>query len=166
MTDYVLGLVNKYRRIGILVDTNLLLMYFVGLFDPRLISKFKSTVQFSQEDFKLLRSFLSQFDSLVTTPNILTEVNSFSNKWAETFKAPYYAVFAGTIGVLNEIYLPSKVTSALPEFVRFGLTDAGIFQVARNKYLVLTDDFRLSQYLSASGIVVINFAHTSHEHPC
>jgi hypothetical protein len=47
----------------------------------------------------------------------------------------------------------------MPEFVRFGLTDASIAGVARNRYLVLTDDFRLSNFLRSERQDVVNFNH-------
>ena len=37
--------------------------------------------------------------------------------------------------------------------------DTGILRLARGKYLVLTDDFRLSQYLQKMEIDVLNFNH-------
>ena len=42
-------------------------------------------------------------------------------------------------------------------FSRFGLTDCGIILLAKNKYLVLTDDLKLHLYLKALGIDTINF---------
>lgn len=46
-----------------------------------------------------------------------------------------------------------------PEFGKFGLTDAGIYEVARGNYLVLTDDFKLSQHMLSRHIEAINFNH-------
>ncbi len=45
------------------------------------------------------------------------------------------------------------------QFAKFGLTDAAIAEIAAKKYLVLTDDFRLSQSLQAAGIDALNFNH-------
>ena len=44
-------------------------------------------------------------------------------------------------------------------FPRFGLTDTAILLAAKGKYLVLTDDFPLAQYLQTEAIDVINFNH-------
>ncbi len=35
MSDYVTDLLDRYRKAGVLVDTNLLLLYLVGTFDGR-----------------------------------------------------------------------------------------------------------------------------------
>lgn len=157
MIEYVVSLVNKHRKSGVLVDTNLLLLYFVGSFNQEEIPKFKRTKQFAIEDYATLHDFLALFKTIVTTPNILTEVNSFSNQLAEHLKPGYFEVFAEGITLLDERYTPSSDISTMSEFHRFGLTDAGILHIARNEYLVLTDDFRLSQYLQTKQVSVLNF---------
>ncbi len=159
MSDFVAGLIERYRSSGILVDTNLLLLYFVGSLDPNLISTFKRTIAFTSEDFVLLNRLLREFRRVVTTPNILTEVNSLSNQLPENIKQRYFPLFAKGIMLLEEIYTPSRDIAVRREFVAFGLTDTGIFHNAANVYLILTEDFRLSQVLAAQGIDVINFNH-------
>ncbi len=81
--DGLTSLVTKYRRQGILVDTNLLLLFCVGAHDPNQIEKFKRTRTYIKDDFELLAHFLAAFDKVITTPNILTEVNSLSNQLSE-----------------------------------------------------------------------------------
>ncbi len=75
MSDHVLQLVERYRSRGVLVDSNVLLLYFVGAYQRQLVPRFKRTAQFTVEDYDLLVHFLSNFRRIVTTPNILTEVN-------------------------------------------------------------------------------------------
>jgi len=159
MSDYDLALIDRYRKAGVLVDTNLLLLYFVGLYDPTFIPKFKRTDIFTMDDYLVLTLFLKEFSRVVTTPNILTEVNSFSNQLPENLKPDYYAKFARGIAALEEIYMPSRDISISLLFGLFGLTDAGIFLTSKDTFLVLTDDRRLSAYLNASGVDAINFNH-------
>jgi hypothetical protein len=159
MSDYELALVAKYRKLGVLVDTNLMLLYFIGAFDVEFIPRFKRTQNFSQQDYMLLTLFLSEFSVIATTPNILTEINSFANQIEGRLKKDYYVRFADEILKLEEIYLSSKIIARLPEFRQFGLTDAGILNAARNKYLVLTDDLKLSTYANGFGVEAMNFYH-------
>ena len=44
-------------------------------------------------------------------------------------------------------------------FEKFGLTDTAIIHSSRDKYLVITDDFPLSNYLRTNDVDVINFTH-------
>jgi uncharacterized protein YaiI (UPF0178 family) len=96
---------------------------------------------------------------VVTTPNILTEVNSLSNQLPEEIKSAYYSKIATQITNLEEHYLASNKVCTLEHFKKFGLTDSGIIDSVKDKYLVLTDDFKLASYLQNVGIDAINFNH-------
>jgi rRNA-processing protein FCF1 len=159
MNDEVQRLVVRYARKGILIDTNILLLYFVGSFDQDLISSFKRTLQFTVEDYNTLLLLLQMFDRLVTTPNILTEVSNFSGQLGEPAKTSYFYTFAKQLALMEEHYVASREVAAEDEFIKMGLTDASIFKLPKDQYLVLTDDFRLSQSLQHKGIDVINFNH-------
>jgi rRNA-processing protein FCF1 len=155
--DYYLELVYRYQSRGLLIDTNLLLVYFVGCYDPSYIQRFKRTWTFTVEDFEALRRVFLFFKRVITTPNILTEVNSLSNQLPEAVKINYYAKATEQIIEIEEHYKESSKVCSLEHFGKFGLTDSGIIDLVKNKYLVLTDDFRLANYLQTVGIDVINF---------
>ncbi|HUY92680.1 MAG TPA: PIN domain-containing protein [Pirellulales bacterium] len=152
-------LIERYRAKGILVDANLLLLYFVGKFDSNGISTFKRTSQFNAEDFNLLDRLLKLFKRVVTTPNVLAEVNSLSGQWGEPAKSKYFQRFASEIETVEEEYIQSRVAGREPLFVRVGLTDTTIALAAHDRYLVLTDDFKLAQLLEHRGLAVLNFNH-------
>ena len=50
-----------FRRKSLLIDSNLLLLFIVGLCDPARIVKFKRTAQFTVDDFECLKDFVGQF---------------------------------------------------------------------------------------------------------
>ena len=58
---------------------------------------------------------------------------------------------------LNESYLESREVVKTNSFTKFGLTDCGIVNIAKDKYLVLTDDLKLAHYLQNIEIDTINF---------
>ncbi len=149
----------RYRQAGILVDTNILLLFFIGAFDQSLIPRFKRTRQFTVEDYTTLISILGLFDKIVTTPHILTEVSNLSGQLGEPVRSEYFKKFSSGIILLEEENVAGRDVAQMQEFVRFGLTDSGIIRVTRGRYLVLTDDFRLSQYLQGAGVDVVNFNH-------
>lgn len=155
MTDeYIERLLRRYFPTGILVDTNILLLLFVGTLSKEKIAKFDRTDQFTPTDYDLLVDLLQSFRVIATTPNILTEVNSLLNKLGE----PARQVFASGLTILDETYLPSKQIASLDwPFLKYGLTDCGIAEVAQGKYLVLTDDLKATSYFNQRGIDTINF---------
>jgi rRNA-processing protein FCF1 len=159
MNVYIDELIQRYRRKGILVDTNILLLYCIGAVNKNEISIFKRTKQFVPEDYDTLLGLLNNFESIVTTPNILTEVSNLSGQLKDNLKLTYFNFFKENIKLLKEEYVPSLQAANIPEFSRFGLTDAAIINHAKGKYLVLTEDFHLSQYLQHEGIDAINFNH-------
>lgn len=60
---------------------------------------------------------------------------------------------------MTEIYRESRSITKLEKFLNYGLKDSGIIDVTANNYLVLTDNFKLSNYLGKRDIDVINFNH-------
>lgn len=157
--EYVETLLTQYRNRGILIDANLLLLFFVGMYDRRRVSSFKGTKKFTVEDFDLLKQMFSYFNKVITTPNILTEVSNLSNQLREDEKDSYHTSFAMRIASFDERYTTSVEICAREYFSKFGLTDSGVIELVRGKYLVLTDDFKLSNYLQKANIDVINFNH-------
>lgn len=151
-------LLQQYHSRGLLIDANILLMYFVGRFDRTRIPRFKRTEQFSVSDFDLLVRLMPHFRRLVATPHVLAEVNSLSNAMAEPAKTHYFEMFAQEIERLDEEYVSSSVAACLPYFPRFGLTDSTIISLAE-RFLVLTDDLKLARFLNSSGRDALNFNH-------
>ena len=90
MTDPLLALMQRYHSRGVLVDTNILLLYFVGKFKREQVPNFKRTAQFTPEDFDLLFRLLSRFDHIVTTPNVLSEVSNLSAQLGERRRLPIF----------------------------------------------------------------------------
>ena len=157
-------LVQRYCTAGVLVDTNILLLLFVGSIETRLIKQFKRTRErFEERDFDLIMSFLALFKSrIVTTPHILTEVSNLAGQLGSR-KKQFFPHFAKGISRLIEHYEPSANLARAGSFAKFGLTDAAIINLVQDQFLVLTDDFPLANYLSKQGVDVINFNHLRFE---
>lgn len=157
MKDEISSLFARYQQKEILIDTNILLLYFVGTVNRERISRFKRTQQFVPENYDLLVQILDSFQKIVTTPNILTEVNSLANQLGEPERSRCFTIFAEGISKLEESYISSKAIATNERFTKFGLTNFGISNLAKNQYLVLTDDLKLAVYLQKEAIDTINF---------
>jgi len=72
-------LIEKHRSKGVLLDTNLLVLFLVGQIDRRQISVFKRTRNFSVEDFHLLGRLVGTFGTLITTPHVLAQVSDLTD---------------------------------------------------------------------------------------
>ena len=61
--EYILAKRNKFK--GLLIDTNLLLLLLVGLFDQDEIGKVKRTEKFTIEDFEKLKNLLTRYSKKI-----------------------------------------------------------------------------------------------------
>ncbi len=110
-------------------------------------------------NFDLLLRIISNFSKVITTPQILTEVNSLTNQLGEPERSHALMILKEAINQFMEIYSPSQEIAKHTEFSRFGLTDCAISLTASNQYLVLTDDLKLTYHLNNQQIDTINFNH-------
>lgn len=164
MPEDVASKIRRHLRSGVLVDTNLLLVYFVGLYDSvsgyQVINNFKYTKgRYDTGDFDVLIALLERFDTRITTPHILTEVSNMLGQLSDPARTTCFELLKQTIPSLHELSISSTQLSDDEAFLKFGIADTAIRKVAEDSYLVLTDDFRLAGYLDRIGIDALNFHH-------
>jgi len=148
-----------YRKAGALIDTNLLLLLFVGSHARDLIQNFKRTRLYSLQDYDIIDQLARFFHPIATTPNILTEVSNLCGQFPDKIHAEVFETFRHQILVLTETYVHSHEASKADDFPSLGLTDSVISIIAERGLLVITDDFPLSNRLAARSLRVINFNH-------
>ena len=151
MNDNLRRLLGKYRKKGLLIDTNLLVLYIVGSLDIELIRDFSRTSQFTIDDFYLLSDFSDLFDLKITTPHILTEASNLIGK-----SRNLRGLLKIYISNADEKFLESSKVTENDDFIDFGLTDTAIINVSQNSCLVLTDDRPLYGFLINKGIDTVS----------
>lgn len=152
-------MLRKYRLKGLLVDTNLLLLYLAGSYDKRLIGRFKRIAKYDATDFVRVSSMIRLAGALVSTAHILTEVSNLSMQMPERDYQDYFRWIARTGSAINERQIEAQRIFSNELFPRMGMTDSGIMELAPNSYLVLTDDFPLANRLEHMKVDVINYNH-------
>ena len=157
MTDPLEEMLNRHLGKSVLIDTNILLLLFVGGFDRTLITSFKRTAVYTADDFDLLLNLLTLIPRVVTTPHVLAEVNSLSGQLGEPKRTEYFQFFAEQLELLDERYVRSDAAAKSEWFAKIGLTDSGILAASADGLLVLTDDFRFGHFLALSDVDTINF---------
>lgn len=162
MIEEITEFYKQYRHKGILIDTNILILWVVGTVNRERISLFNRTKTFTPNDYDILSQIIDYFSKIVTTPHILTEVNSLMNTLGEPERSNALKILAKAIknsDKVHEEYRESFQIMQNEKFSKFGLTDCGILEICQGRYLVLTDDFKLAGYLSSQNIDTINFNH-------
>ncbi|HEU6449697.1 MAG TPA: hypothetical protein VFV23_14790 [Verrucomicrobiae bacterium] len=157
--NYFDSLVKKYRRKGILIDTNLLIGLLVGTLGPIHLTNCRATKAFTKEDFFLLKSFVEQFETIISTPHILTEVSNLAGRLPESLTENFRSVFRLVIEKLAENHFSALEIVRDNGFPRLGITDTAIAMTVPGTYLVLTDELPLYGILSTRKVDVINFNH-------
>ena len=146
-------------RAGLLIDTNLLVLFVVGTVNLHRIRNFKRTSQYDRADYEFLLRVIEQFTPLYTLPHVMAEVSNLTDmSGPERWLARQ--VLKERLETLQEPVIPSRRASQDERYERLGLVDAAIAVVAREeKCAVLTDDLDLYLELSRQGTGVLNFAH-------
>ena len=143
-----------------IVDTNVLLLLLVGLYDPLEIRNCAKTQRYSQDDFKLLKKILERFDcQIVLTPQILVEVYRHARDVFSREKLGKFLL--GIVKKFKDCSEQHVGFNVLMEnedvLIRFGFTDISIIEAAKQlDAVVITDE--LDMYVNFYTVVpVIKF---------
>ena len=140
----------------IFIDTNALIVLVVGMIDKSLISSHRRTSIYEIVDFENLAYLIGDLDRIVTTPNVLTEVDNLLNNFQKGHRWTYFQVLKELISNSTEQFIQSKLCLNLDAFFELGLTDTGVLEICKNCDFLITGDSRLSDYASAYGIKVVD----------
>lgn len=80
------ALLEKHRGRGVLVDSNLLVLFITGSVNRRRIQTSKRTSGFTDEDFDLLVRLIDHFGKLIATPHVLSQVSDLTDLKADELR--------------------------------------------------------------------------------
>jgi hypothetical protein len=152
----------KHQGRGAILDTNLLVLLFVGVADQKLIASFKRTrsLGFSIGDFELLQRVIRFLGGkITTTPHILAETSNYVFQLGKPSRSRVLEKAATMIEGFSELYAAAIELTKRREFCTHGLTDTGIFDAARNGGLIVSVDFDLVAHANKSSLGAVNFNH-------
>lgn len=153
--------IKKHVSKGVLLDTNLLVLLIIGLIGKHEISRHKTTGAYIPEDFDLLFEFLKLFRKIVVTPHVLAETSNLVDTFSGEKKSYPFLAILDLLEKSNllEVHIPAIDICKSEGFTKYGLTDVGLINVAKDNYLLLTDDIKMSGFAEKMGVDVINFNH-------
>lgn len=151
------ALINKHRAKGVLLDTNLLVLYLVGKTNPRRVLDFKRTQRFDIPDFQLLERLVRWFGTLFTTPHVLTQTSDLTVLRGDELTT-IRNIFRTVIKDMQECFDDSVHVSTDSTFNSLGLADAAIAVAGKRGLLVLTADLELYLTLQQRGLDTLNFS--------
>lgn len=149
----------------IILDANLALLLVVGLTNRSYIAIHKRLQGYDAIDFDILLEIISGTSDVVLTPNVLTETSNLIRYVKEPIRSEVSVILADLISKGNELFIASREAAARAEYVRLGLTDAVLLEIASRDAILLTIDLDL--YLAAlnANLSAQNFNHIKEARP-
>lgn len=144
---------------SVLIDTNLLLLLIVGLYDKNIIGIHKRTKGFTPEDYDLLIRQINGFNTLWITSHCLAETSNLLKQTHkdQAVKLLYYlSQFCRTT---RESHISKKYIFDNEAYLSLGVSDTGLVQKSKRVNCVYTVDLDLYIKLSNIGQRVVNFNH-------
>lgn len=150
----------RFRESGVAIDTQLLLLLWIGGFDRQLFESFKRVKQrYVETDYDLLLAVVGMCPKLVTTPNVLTEVVNLAGQLPDQTALEFREELRRVIPSWDERVFASRERVQDKSFLKLGLADSTLEGLARQNVLVLTHDFPLYGSLMNAGLPAMNFTH-------
>ena len=109
------------------------------------------------EDYALVIKLIDRPPAVATTAYALTEASNLLRQCGDPMRSEIMAGLAGIIGLVDELTPAASGVCTTPEFIRLGLTDAGLCHLDPDLYEVLSADRDLVIALQARGFQVVNF---------
>ncbi len=144
---------------GLLIDSNLLVLFTVGTVNPVRIPSFKRTSRYDRDAFDLLVRVMSRYDQIYTVAHVMAEVSNLTDlNGQERLQAR--RILATTVALFEEPHVASSEAAGAAPYEDLGLADSAISIVARQtKCSVLTDDLGLYLSLLREDLPAVNFTH-------
>jgi len=133
---------------SVLLDTNLLVLLIIGLYDKNLINSHKRTTQFTIDDFELLLKSIGGYELLWVTSHCLAEVSNLLKQTNKSHAQQLLMFFKGFIFDKKESHVPKEIIFKENIFMRLGVADTGIIVKAKRVNCVFTVDLDLYLELS------------------
>lgn len=158
----LLGYIQKHRATGVMLDTNLLLLYIFGRFAPDMIGRSRLAV-YDCDSTSLLLRYIEHFDRILTTHHVLAETSNLArqmlkgDKWRVMCDAVFPLFCVPEQSTLERVCVSTETIDPLL-FARLGLTDAALAQYSDGG-LLLTADLDLYVEVVSAGKDAINFNH-------
>jgi len=137
---------------GIVLDANVAMLYVVGSINPKQIPKHHRTSAYHSNDYWTLLTLVSKARTSFAVPHTLTELSNLGDT-TPLFRLAFRSLFRD----IEELPLKSIVGFDSNVFIRSGLTDAMLVEVAQQNYLVITADHALYSFITNLGRPCINF---------
>lgn len=170
--DDIRKFINKYNPDGLIVDTNVLILFLIGSYDASFIEGCgiinNGKRKYDIKDFNLLKDILNLFKKIIITPQIIAELSNLSVTGGGIYGEKLISYLQTIIKFLKSVdeqhqRLDCLWGMELEIISRYGFTDMTMYELSRQTKLpILTDDLQFYLY-SYGKIPIIKFADISNQ---
>lgn len=156
-----LGRIVRASRNGLILDSNLLIIYLVGLYRKELVKDFLPG-KCLESDFDIIKWMVQRYRlQCVVTPQILAEVSNLTfDRFQNPLLRQYLDRVIGFVRASDEEYTHKNDLLDKYHLPKLGFADSSIIEASKNRgYLVVTEDFDLYGILLREHCPVININH-------
>lgn len=162
----------NYQPEGIIVDTNILILFLIGSYNPDSIANCEilnnSNKKYSVDDFVLLKKIFSYFKKLVITPQIIAELSNLSITSGDIYGDKLTHYLLTVIKFLKSAEERHQKSDCLwgmelKVIGEYGFTDMTMFELSRQTNMpILTDELPFYIY-SYGKVPIIKFEHIKNQ---
>ena len=147
----------------LLIDTQLLVLFVVGITSERLIPIHKRTKTYTLKQYHLLKEIIGNTREFVIVPHIIAETSNLVSQTNEHDALRLRSKLKQFADYAFESYIPSSEGFTDPSYLRLGVIDAILVISCARGATVLTADAGVYAEASSRGASVVNFWHLAAE---
>ena len=163
MRDDLFEKLQSFEPRGILLDTNLLVVYIVAITDIRKVGIAKRTEAYGESDALFLLKLLPRYAKRFTTPGILAEATNLLQTFFNALPAAATEwlrdALREDLNLTEERHVPANTLAQDDALLRYGFTDLAVAALAGEQMIVLTADAPLARLLEIRRLPCVNYNH-------
>jgi predicted nucleic acid-binding protein len=141
----------------VIIDTNIFILFLAGQINENKIQNYTRNSLYTRDDYYLLLNIVANYDRIITSPNILTEVDNILNRITGEDKYKYLILVKNIYKHTIEKYIKTEAVSQNWFFDALGITDSSILMMAKECELLISGDSGLCDYAKSLNIKIFDF---------
>jgi predicted nucleic acid-binding protein len=141
----------------VIIDSNIFILFLAGQINENKIEKYTRNSLYTKEDYYLLLNILTEYDKIITSPNILTEVDNILNRITGEDKYKYLVLVKSIYKQTIEKYIKTETVAQNWFFDSLGITDSSLLMMAKDCELLISGDSSLCDYAKSLNIKTFDF---------
>jgi len=141
----------------VIVDSNIFILFLAGQINENKIERYTRNSLYTMEDYYFLINILSNYDRIITSPNILTEVDNILNRITGEDKYKYLLLVKSIYKQTIEKYIETETVAKNWFFDILGITDSSILMMAKDCELLISGDSSLCDHAKSLNIKTFDF---------